>query len=47
MRQLNALDNLMIGGELANIPMHISAVMLYDTAGKRGAKRLFDSLEQL
>jgi WS/DGAT/MGAT family acyltransferase len=45
MRQLNALDNLMIGGELANIPMHISAVMLYDTAGKRGAKRLFDSLE--
>jgi len=45
MQQLGALDNLMIGGELANIPMHICAVMLYDTGGKRGAKRLFDALE--
>ena len=45
MQQLGALDNLMIGGELANIPMHICAVMLYDTGGKRGATRLFDALE--
>lgn len=44
MRQLGALDNLIIGGELANIPMHISAVMLYDTGGKRGAARLFEAL---
>jgi diacylglycerol O-acyltransferase len=45
MRQLGALDNLIIGGELPNIPMHISAVMLYDTGGKRGATRLFNTLE--
>ena len=45
MRQLGALDNLMIGGELANIPLHMSAVMLYDTGGKRGATQLFDALE--
>ena len=45
MRQLGALDNLMIGGELANIPLHMSAVMLYDTGGKRGATQLFDALK--
>lgn len=44
MQQLGALDNLMIEGELPNIPMHMSAVMLYDTAGKRGANRLFKAL---
>ena len=45
MQQLGALDNLIMGGELANIPMHISAVMLYDTGGQRGATRLFDALQ--
>ncbi len=45
MHQLGALDNLMIGGELPNIPMHMSAVMLYDTGGKRGAAKLFNVLE--
>jgi diacylglycerol O-acyltransferase len=45
MQQLDALDNLMIEGELPNIPMHMSAVMLYDTGGKRGATRLFEALQ--
>ena len=44
MRQLGGLDNLMIEGELPNIPMHMSAVMLYDTGGKKGADRLVSSL---
>ena len=41
MQQLGALDNLMIGGELANLPMHMSALMIYDTGGKRQADSLF------
>jgi diacylglycerol O-acyltransferase len=40
MHQLGGLDNLMIGGELPNLPMHMSAAMIYDTGGKRGADRL-------
>jgi diacylglycerol O-acyltransferase / wax synthase len=47
MEQLNALDNLMIEGELPNIPMQMSAAMLYETRGKRGANRLFDLLAGL
>ncbi len=46
MQQLGALDNLMIGGELANLPMHMSAVMVYDTGGKRQADRLFDGFQR-
>ncbi len=46
MQQLGALDNLMIGGELANLPMHMSAVMIYDTGGKRQADRLFDGFQR-
>ena len=45
MRQLGGLDNLMIGGEMPNIPMHMSAMMIYDTAGKRGATALFKTLQ--
>ena len=45
MHQLGALDNLMIEGEIPNIPLHMSAMMIYETAGKRGAARLYDALE--
>lgn len=44
MQQLSALDNLMLEGELPNIPMHMSALMIYDTGGKRGYARLQNSL---
>ena len=40
MFQLSGLDNLMVEGELPNIPMHMSAIMIYETRGKRGASRL-------
>jgi hypothetical protein len=40
MFQLSGLDNLMVAGELPNIPMHMSAIMIYETRGKRGATRL-------
>ena len=43
MQQLGSLDNLMIGG--ANMPLHIAAVLLYDTGGKRGARRLYEALQ--
>lgn len=46
MQQLGALDNLMTGGELTNLPMHMSAVMIYDTGGKRQADRLFDGFQR-
>jgi WS/DGAT/MGAT family acyltransferase len=45
MRQLGGLDNLMIEGEMPNIPMHMSALMIYDTGGKRGATALFTALQ--
>ncbi|MCB1706820.1 MAG: wax ester/triacylglycerol synthase family O-acyltransferase [Halioglobus sp.] len=45
MRQLGGLDNLMIGGEMPNIPMHMSALMVYETGGKRGATALYQSLQ--
>lgn len=45
MRQLGGLDNLMIEGELPNVPMHMSAVMIYETRGKRGATALYKALE--
>ena len=31
MQQLGGIDNLMIEGEIPNIPMHIAAAMLYDS----------------
>ncbi len=46
MQQLSALDNLMLDGELPNLPMHMSAVMIYDTGGKRGSDRLRKALEE-
>lgn len=46
MRQLGGLDNLMIEGEMPGIPLHMSAVMIYDTGGKRGANRLFERFRQ-
>jgi diacylglycerol O-acyltransferase len=45
MRQLGGLDNLMIAGEMPNIPMHMSALMIYDTGGKRGATALYKVLQ--
>ena len=44
MHQLGALDNLMIEGEMPSIPLHMSALMIYETHGKRGAKRIYDTL---
>ncbi|MEZ5502581.1 MAG: wax ester/triacylglycerol synthase family O-acyltransferase [Halioglobus sp.] len=46
MRQLGGLDNLMIEGEVPNIPMHMSALMIYETHGKRGATALFKALRE-
>lgn len=46
MQQLGGIDNLMIAGELPCIPMHMSAVMIYQTGGKRGATRLFKTFSQ-
>ena len=46
MQQLGGIDNLMIQGELPGIPMHMSAVMIYQTGGKRGANRLFNTFSQ-
>lgn len=45
MRQLGGLDNLMIEGELPHVPMHMSALMIYETHGKRGATALYKTLE--
>jgi diacylglycerol O-acyltransferase len=45
MQQLGALDNLMIEGDLPNIPLHMSALMIYDTGGKKGAALLAESLQ--
>ena len=44
MHQLGALDNLMIEAEIPNIPLHMSAMMIYETGGKRGATRIMDAL---
>ncbi len=46
MRQLGALDNLMIEGEIPNIPMHMSALMMYATGGKRGTNAFFKALQE-
>ncbi len=46
MRQLGALDNLMIEGEIPNVPMHMSALMMYATGGKRGTNAFFKALQQ-
>ena len=46
MQQLGGLDNLMIEGELPNIPMHMSALTIYETAGKRGANRMAQGMEE-
>ena len=46
MQQLSALDNIMLEGERPNLPMHMSALMIYDTGGKRGARRMRELLEQ-
>jgi diacylglycerol O-acyltransferase len=46
MRQLGALDNLMIAGEIPNIPMHMSALMMYETGGRRGTNALYKALQE-
>lgn len=46
MQQLGGIDNLMIEGDLPGIPLHMSAVMIYDTGGKRGATRLFKTFNE-
>ena len=45
MQQLSALDNLMLEGELPNLPMHMSAIMIYDTKGKRGSARMLEMFQ--
>lgn len=45
MRQLSGLDNLMIAGEMPHIPMHMSALMIYETRGKRGVTALYKALQ--
>ncbi|MCR9104294.1 MAG: wax ester/triacylglycerol synthase family O-acyltransferase [Gammaproteobacteria bacterium] len=45
MQQLGGLDNLMIAGEVPNIPMHMSALMIYETGGKAGTNRFAEALE--
>jgi diacylglycerol O-acyltransferase len=47
MQQLGGLDNLMIGADVPNIPMHIAAAMLYDTADAGSGARLFEKLHVL
>ena len=46
MRQLGGLDNLMIEGVIPNIPLHMSALMVYDTGGKKGTTALFKALQE-
>jgi len=45
MRQLGGLDNLMIEGEIPNTPLHMSALMIYQTQGKKGATALYKALQ--
>lgn len=47
MEQLGGLDNLMIEGETPNLPMHMSAAMLYDARKAGGAESLFAQLGAL
>jgi diacylglycerol O-acyltransferase len=46
MQQLGGLDNLMIEGEIPNIPMHMAAAMLYDTSHAETGARLFEDLQE-
>ena len=46
MRQLGALDNLMIEGDIPNIPMHMSALMIYETGGKKGTEALYTAMQE-
>lgn len=45
MQQLGGLDNLMIEGEIPNTPLHMSALMIYETGGLKGAKTLYRTIE--
>jgi diacylglycerol O-acyltransferase / wax synthase len=45
MFQLGALDNLMVDGEMAFLPMHMSALMIYETGGKRRSRKLYAAIE--
>ena len=42
MEQLGALDNLMFSSELPNLPLHMSAMLIYRTRGPRGADCVFE-----
>ncbi|KAA1191933.1 DUF1298 domain-containing protein [Pseudohalioglobus sediminis] len=44
MYQLDGLDNIMLQGEVPGLPMHMSAAMLYDSAGSRTGAINFDKL---
>lgn len=44
MHQLEGLDNFILGGEVPGIPMHMSAAMLYDSAGSRTGGIDFEKL---
>lgn len=47
MQQLGALDNLMVGGEIPNTPLHISAIMLYETSHAEHGVVLFEKLQEM
>ena len=46
MQQISALDNLMLDGGLPNLPMHMSAIMIYDSGGHRGSVALRETFRE-
>lgn len=47
MQQLGSLDNLMIEGEIPNVPLHMSAAMLYDASHSPAGFTLFEKMQDM
>ena len=47
MTQLSGLDNLMMEGEIPNIPMHMAAAMLYDAGSSQTGISLFEDMQEM
>jgi diacylglycerol O-acyltransferase len=47
MQQLGSLDNLMIEGEIPNVPLHMSAAMLYDASRAPAGSKLFGQMRDM
>jgi diacylglycerol O-acyltransferase len=47
MQQLGSLDNLMIEGEIPNVPLHMSAAMLYDASCAPAGSALFAQMQDM